>query len=104
MGTVVNDYQLKDYEQARSLADAVYTNATNIKNIFEDINSTMDMLYNTNWMSDGANAAQAQYFKDFKAKFDPFYETVVDTKESIYASAAAYEAGDSQASQQIGGV
>ena len=103
MGTVVNDYQLKDYEQARTIADSVYNNATNIHNIFEDINTTMDMLYNTNWMSDGANAAQADFFKKYKAKFDPFYDTVVDMKDSVYASAARYEAGDLQTSNTITG-
>lgn len=103
MATTVSEFEEKDYEQARNTADAVYTNATNIKNIFEDINNTMNMLYNTNWISDGANAAQAEYFKQFKAKYDGFYQKVVDMKTHVYAVTAANETADAQALNVIGG-
>ena len=64
----MNEFEEKDYGEARSFANSIYTNANNIMSIFDDIDATMKDLYGNNWASIGAENAQARY-NEIRKKF-----------------------------------
>lgn len=99
----MNEFEQKDYAGARSCADAVKANADNIMNIFNDIDSTMNNLYGSNWSSMGADSAKARY-DELRRNYEIFYEKVVAMKTHIYNVTAANEAADSAASNSIASI
>lgn len=99
----MNEFEEKDYAGARNYADAVQTNATNIMNIFEDIDNVMDSLYGSNWSSAGAEAARERY-NTIRKNYEAFYDKVVAMKTHIYNVTAANEEADTSASNTIASV
>lgn len=99
----MNEFEQKDYAGARSCADAVKANADNIMNIFNDIDSTMNNLYGSNWSSMGADSAKARY-DELRRNYEVFYDKVVAMKTHIYNVTAANEAADSAASNSIASI
>ena len=97
------EFEEKDYGQARSYADAIYGNAQNIMDIFNDIDSTMNNLYGNNWESSGAENARALY-DEIRRCYEGFYNKVVSMKTHIYNVTAANEGADQAASNVIAGV
>lgn len=96
----MNEFEEKDYEQARGLANAVQTNANNIMGIFDDIDSVMNDLYGSNWASVGADDAHDRY-NTIRKNYEVFYEKVVAMKNHIYNVTAANEEADAAASNTI---
>ena len=99
----MNEFEEKDYEQARSLADAVKGNADDILDIFNDVDNTMNQLYGNNWESSGADNAHARY-DEIRRNYEVFYANVVAMKTHIYNVTAANESADASASNTIANV
>ena len=59
----MNEFEEKDYEGARSYANAVKTNADNIMGIFNDIDATMNNLYSNNICCFGFSACFIHFAK-----------------------------------------
>ena len=96
----MNEFEEKDYGQARSLADGVYNNANNIMDIFNDIDNVMNNLYGNNWASLGADDAHERY-NAIRQNYEVFYNKVVAMKTHIYNVTAANEAADTSASNVV---
>ena len=96
----MNEFEEKDYGEARSLADNILGNANNILDIFNGIDQVMKQLYGENWQSEGANAASDRY-SQIRKNYEVFYEKVVAMKNHIYCITAANEAADAAASSLL---
>lgn len=96
----MNEFEEKDYGAARSCADAVQTNADNIMNIFNDIDTTMNTLYGANWESYGAENARDRY-NQIRQNYEIFYDRVVKMKTHVYNITAANEDADAAASNAV---
>ena len=96
----MNEFELNDYAGARSLAEAIQKNANNIMGIFDDIDSTMNTLFGTNWASAGSEAARERYDR-LRQNYETFYEKVVGMKNHIYSVTNAQEEADAAASKVI---
>lgn len=99
----MNEFEEKDYAEARSYADGVQTNANNIMNIFNDLDAVMDSLYGSNWESAGAENARSRY-NEIRKNYEVFYDKVVAMKTHIYNVTAANEQADTSASNTIANV
>lgn len=99
----MNEFELNDYAGARSLADAIQTNANNIMGIFDDIDGVMNNLFGENWTSAGAEAAHERY-NELRQNYEMFYEKVVSMKNHVYSVTNAQEEADQAASNVITGV
>ena len=99
----MNEFEEKDYEGARSYANAVKTNADNIMGIFNDIDATMNNLYSNNWASIGADDAKARY-NEIRKNYEVFYEKVVAMKNDVYRITATNEDADKAANATIASV
>ena len=89
----MNEFEEKDYGQARSYADF----------IFNDIDNTMNSLYGSNWESCGADDARARY-NEIRKNYEVFYDKVSLMKTHIYNVTAANEEADASASQTISSI
>ena len=96
----MNEFEEKDYEGARSYANAVKTNADNIMGIFNDIDAVMNNLYSNNWASMGADDAKARY-NEIRKNYEVFYEKVVAMKNHVYRITAANEEADKAANAVV---
>ncbi|MBQ8535627.1 MAG: WXG100 family type VII secretion target [Bacilli bacterium] len=96
----MNEFEEKDYEGARSYANAVKTNADNIMGIFNDIDATMNNLYSNNWASIGADDAQARY-NEIRKNYEVFYEKVIAMKNHVYRVTARNEEADKAANATV---
>lgn len=99
----MNEFEEKDYDGARSYANAIKGNADNIRGIFDDIDQSMNNLYGSNWESAGAEDAKARY-DQIRRNYEVFYEKVVAMKNHIDSVTAANEAADAAVSQNIASV
>lgn len=99
----MNEFEERDYAQARSLADGVFRNAKNIMDIFDSVDNTMNTLYGSNWASVGADDAHDRY-NTIRQNYQVFYDKVVAMKTHIYNVTAANEAADSNASNTIASI
>ena len=99
----MNEFEEKDYAEARSYADGVQTNADNIMGIFDDIDGVMNSLYGANWESSGADDAHARY-NEIRKNYEVFYDKVVAMKTHIYSVTAANEDADAAASQNVASI
>lgn len=99
----MNEFEEKDYNEARSYADGVQRNADNIMSIFNDVDSTMDSLYGSNWESVGAENARGRY-NEIRKNYEVFYEKVSAMKTHIYNVTAANEVADTSASNTIASI
>lgn len=96
----MNEFEEKDYEGARSYANAVKTNADNIMGIFNDIDATMNNLYSNNWASIGADDAKARY-NEIRKNYEIFYEKVIAMKNHVYRVTATNEEADKAANATV---
>ena len=99
----MNEFQEKDYGQARSYADQIKTNADNIMGIFDDINDVMNNLYGSNWESCGADNARARY-EEIRKNYEVFYNNVIEMHSHIHNVTTANESADKAASQTVSNV
>ncbi len=99
----MEEFEEKDYDQARNYADNIKANAENIMDIFNNIDATMNSLYGSNWESSGAENAHERY-NEIRTNYQVFYENVVAMKEHVYKVTNANEAADRAASQNIAAV
>ncbi len=99
----MNEFSESSYAEARSYADAVFTNANNIMSIFDDIDNVMNNLYGANWQSTGADTARDRY-NVIRKNYEVFYNNVVAMKTHIYAVTASNEEADATASNVIASV
>ena len=99
----MNEFEEKDYEGARSYANAVKTNADNIMGIFNDIDAVMNNLYSNNWSSVGADDARARY-NEIRKNYEVFYEKVVAMKNHVYRITARNEEADKAANATVASV
>ena len=72
---MVPEFDLGDYESARSLANAIKQNAQNINDIFNKMTDTMNKL-SEDWQGEGSREVQAMY-ADIKAKYPVFYQRML---------------------------
>ena len=96
----MNEFEEKDYQEARGLADSIKGNADNINDIFTNIDHIMNELYGDNWQSSGAEQAKARY-DEIRKNYEVFYQKVTDMKTHIYNVTAANEDADAVASSTI---
>ncbi len=96
----MNEFEEKDYGEARSLANSIMKNADNINDIFKNIDRIMNSLYDENWRSSGADQARQRY-DEIRKNYEVFYNKVVAMKEHIESVTAANEATDAAASSLI---
>lgn len=99
----MNEFEEKDYAQARSLATAIKGNADAIRDIFDDVDNTMNQLYGQNWASAGAEGAHERY-KVIRQNYEIFYTNVIAMKAHIERVTAANETADASASNTIASV
>lgn len=96
----MNEFEERDYAQARSLADGIQKNADNIMDIFNDVDTIMNQLYGDNWESSGAENAHGRY-NEIRRNYEVFYTNVVAMKTHVYKVTAANEDADAAASNTI---
>ena len=96
----MNEFEEKDYAEARGLADGILTNANNIQGVFNDIDRVMNDLYGENWQSAGADRARERY-DQIRKNYEVFYNKVVAMNKHIYNVTAANEEADAAASATI---
>jgi len=99
----MNEFEQKDYAQSRTLADAIKTNADNIMEIFNTIDSIMNSLYGESWQSSGAETSHDRY-NEIRKNYEVFYANVVRMHDHIYKVTASNEATDSNVSNNIAGI
>lgn len=99
----MNEFEEKDYEGARSYANAIKGNADNIMGIFNDIDGVMNSLYGSNWESTGAEQARERY-NVIRKNYEVFYDKVIAMKNHIDAVTAANEEADAAASENVASV
>ncbi len=99
----MNEFEEKDFGEARSLADAIKKNAENIRGIFDDIDNTMKALYGQNWESAGAENAHSRY-QQIRSNYEGFFNSVINMRTHVYNVTALNEAADQAASNIIEGV
>lgn len=97
----VEEFELDNYEMARSYADEVYAHATRIHNVFEDVDGLMRMLHGSHWESAGSQDVNAEYLANIKSQFEPFYEEVVSAHKHIHEVVDRDIATDNQAAATI---
>ena len=99
----MGEFDLKDYDTARGLADKIQQCADDIKRIFQDVGEAADSLFDENWESTGSLNARGRY--DLIAKnFEPFYQKVCETRDYIYKATERYETADAEAGGTVQGV
>lgn len=96
----MNEFEEKDYGEARSLANSIMGNADNINDIFKNIDRIMNSLYEDNWRSAGADQANQRY-NEIRKNYEVFYNKVVAMKNHIEAVTASNEEADAAASSLI---
>ena len=99
----MNEFEQKDYNAARSYADAVKTNADNIMSIFDSIDSSMKSLYGESWQSSGADVSNGRY-QEIRSKYEVFYNNVVTMRNHIYNVTASNESADKAVSSNISNI
>ena len=99
----MNEFEQKDYEQSKSLADSIKTNADNIMGIFDSIDDTMNTLYGEAWQSMGADDTNERYNR-LRENYEIFYKNVVTMHDHIYNVTASNEATDKNVSGDIASV
>ena len=100
---MMNEFEQKDYDSARSYADGVGKNADNIMGIFDSIDKIMTELYGDNWESCGADNAHDRY-NEIRKNYEIFYDQVVKMKEHVYSVTQANEEADAAADQTISSI
>lgn len=99
----MEEFEAKNYNGARSTADAIKTNAQNIMGIFDDIDRIMNELYGENWQSTGADDAKNRY-DTIRKNYEVFYTNVINMNTYIHKTTDAYEQADNAASSTVAGV
>ena len=93
----------KDYGQARSYADSIKTNADNINDIFNKIDSSMGSLFNSNWLSSGSENSYDRYLEISK-NYKVFYEQVQSMHKHVHDITDRNEEADKKASSMVSNV
>ncbi len=99
----MNEFEEKDYGQARTTADSIKTNGENIMDIFNKIDNIMNTLYGESWESCGAENAHARY-EELRKNYEVFYQQVLNMHSHIYNVTASNEATDTRISNDIASV
>jgi len=99
----MNEFEQKDYEGARNLANAIKTNADNIMGIFDEIDYNMKNLYGDSWQSQGADTANERY-QEIRKNYEVFYNRVVTMKKHIDEVTARNEAADAMVRDKISNI
>ena len=99
----MNEFEQKDYEGARNIADAIKNNADNIMGIFDSLDSTMNTLYGEAWQSSGADLSEGRY-NELRKNYEVFYQNVIAMHDHIYAITASNEATDASVSSSIANI
>lgn len=99
----MKEFEEKDYDQAINYADGIKTNADNIMDIFNNVDSTMNSLYGSNWESSGAENAHERY-NEIRTNYQVFYENVLAMDKHVKKVTNANQEADKAASQNIAAV
>ena len=94
------DFEENDYQLARSLADSIKVHAENIKTILDNITSNMKVLTDSAYRSTGADAVYIRY-QVLAAKYDGFYQKVVDLNKAIHEITDKNELADKEVSTSL---
>lgn len=92
---------LNDYEKARDYASTIRGISNSVKGLFEDHDGLMKVLYGTTWQSTGSEDSAAFYKRMFQEKYEPIFNKLIATSETIIAATNTLEAGDKAADQTI---
>ena len=99
----MNEFEEKDYGQARTTADSIKTNGENIMGIFDKIDNIMNTLYGESWESAGADNARTRY-EEIRKNYEVFYQQILNMHSHIYKVTASNEAADARISSDIASV
>ena len=99
----MNEFEEKDYGQARSTADSIKTNGENVMGIFNAIDSIMNNLYGDSWDSCGAENAHARYEK-IRKNYETFYQQILNMHDHIYKVTASNEGTDTNVGNDIANI
>lgn len=99
----MNEFEQKDYQGARGLADSIKGNADNIMDIFNSVDADMNTLFGNAWQSTGADSSRDRY-NELRKNYEVFYNKVVSMKDHIYKVTAANEEADAQVSQTLSNI
>ena len=99
----MNEFEQKDYQSARGLADSIKGNADNIMDIFNSVDVDMKALYGDAWQSTGDDSSHDRY-EELKKNYEVFYNKVVSMKDHIYKVTAANEEADAAVSSTISNI
>lgn len=95
------EFQEADYDKAIDLADSIYASANAIYNVFQDVDSLMNMLHGTHWDSMGSDDVKRNYILTMKSRFEPFYEDVKAMRNHIYTVTGRNIEADTKASDTV---
>ena len=94
------EFEESDYQEARSLADSIKIHAENIKDILDHISSNMRALTGTAYRSMGSDNVYLRY-QLLAAKYDGFYNKVVDLNKAIHKITDKNEEEDVRVSESL---
>ena len=99
----MNEFNVKDYEDARKYADNIKNNADRIMCIFDNIDRVNRDLYENNGRSTGAEDALTRY-KEIRKNYQDFYDRVVRMQAHIYTITQTKQESDTRASENIASI
>lgn len=89
---MANSIRLDDYEQAKTLAEAVRGNAEKINDSFDASTGKMNKLLDS-WRSEGAEESLNLY-SDISKTFPAFYERIISDTDTIIKVCDSYFEAD----------
>jgi uncharacterized protein YukE len=99
----MNEFEEKDFGEARNLANAIKGNGDKILDIFNEIDNIMNSLYGNNWESAGADVSRSDY-ENIRKNYEAFYNKILTMRTHIYNVTAANENADNAARNIVTGI
>ena len=96
----MNEFDVKDYDEARKYADNIKAAADRIMDVFERIDKVNRDLYERNWRSEGSENALTRY-KEIRKNYQTFYDRVVLMRTHVYNVTTTKEESDKRASETM---
>ena len=95
----MQEFDLGDYESARSLANSIKTNAGNIDEIFNKMNDVMVKL-SEDWKGEGSRQVQEMY-SEIKSQYPVFYNRMISDTDYILSVTAKDEEAEEAAKATV---
>ena len=94
------DFEISDYNLARSYAKKIKNHAENIKEILDEVSKNMKVLTDSAYRSTGADNTYMRY-QVLASKYDTFYRLVVELHDAINTVSEQDETADKKVSSTL---